>query len=177
MGRLHALALATDYTNMFEGELFSDVEVKCEDRTFKCHKNVLAARSKVFAAMLTGNFREGQDNAIVIGDMDAEVLHILLHYVYSGTVKKEDFSIKLFRAAHLYEVSALANECCHVLARSITVDNCCEILEVAHLYDRKQLFDRAVVFFKGNKRTLLDSPMWKSVATNISLINAVLAQM
>jgi hypothetical protein len=51
---------------LFRENVLSDVVVECGEKTFDCHKTVLAGRSEIFKAMLTGPFKEGKENKIVI---------------------------------------------------------------------------------------------------------------
>ncbi len=169
--------LSTDFMDLFDSGLFSDVEIKCGDQTFKCHKAVLAIRSDVLARMLLSDFKEGQENVVVIKEIDPEVLRIMLMYIYSGMISTEHITVQLFRAAHLYNVNRLANECGHVLSGAITMDNFYEILELAHLYDHEKLFENAIVFFKANKESVMTSPMWEGIARNNGLLNAIMLHM
>ena len=63
---------------------FSDITLKCEDKTFPCHKVILSARSDVFAAMFSHrDTKEDNTNEVEIEDLDAETLGHLLQFVYT----------------------------------------------------------------------------------------------
>ena len=53
------------YTTNLQYRLRSS-ESECEERTIKCHKAVLGARSAVFRAMFQHDMRENKHNEIII---------------------------------------------------------------------------------------------------------------
>jgi hypothetical protein len=57
----------SDIMPLLEEKVLTDVVVVCGERTFDCHKAILAARSKVFKTMLTGPFKEASENKIDLG--------------------------------------------------------------------------------------------------------------
>jgi hypothetical protein len=59
----HAL---TDATRLLRSGLFSDVTIKCGDRTWELHKNILCSRSEWFEKALTGKFKEAETGVVEI---------------------------------------------------------------------------------------------------------------
>jgi speckle-type POZ protein len=53
------------------------------------HRVVLAARSPVFAAMLTGSMREATAAAVPVPDVDPAVFRALLHFAYTDALPQE----------------------------------------------------------------------------------------
>ena len=43
---------------LFKSELFSDCKIVCDEREFKCDRNILASRSPVFLAMFNSDMKE-----------------------------------------------------------------------------------------------------------------------
>ena len=61
-----------DLGSMLHDEDFCDFEIKCGDKSFKCHRNVLSARSPVFKAIIKSEMRE--NNQLVINDIEPQVI-------------------------------------------------------------------------------------------------------
>ena len=58
--------LVNDMEKLLDTGTLTDVTIKCERRTIKCHKAVLSARSAVFRAMFQHDMRENKHNEIII---------------------------------------------------------------------------------------------------------------
>ncbi|KAK3994360.1 BTB/POZ protein [Cladorrhinum sp. PSN332] len=69
---------------LFQSGLFSDVTVKCGDREWKLHKNILCSRSIWFSKALNGRFEEAHTGIVNIQDFDPEAVNWVLEYLYSG---------------------------------------------------------------------------------------------
>jgi hypothetical protein len=66
--------------------LFSDVTVKCGDRTWQLHKNILCSRSVWFEKALTGSFEEAKTGVVEIQNFAPEAIDWLVHYIYTGSM-------------------------------------------------------------------------------------------
>lgn len=72
-------------TRLLESGLFSDVAVKCKDRTWRLHKNILCSRSIWFEKALTGKFEESKTGVVEIRTFDPEAVDWVIHYIYTGS--------------------------------------------------------------------------------------------
>lgn len=59
-----------DLRNLLDSQMFSDVTIQVGDERIQAHRNILAARSPVFAAMLSSGMTEGREKKIAIKDLD-----------------------------------------------------------------------------------------------------------
>ncbi|EAA27116.2 hypothetical protein GE21DRAFT_9561 [Neurospora crassa] len=69
---------------LLESGLFSDVVVKCGDRTWNLHKNILCSRSIWFEKALTGHFEEAKTGVVNIENFEPAAIDILIRYIYTG---------------------------------------------------------------------------------------------
>lgn len=67
--------------------LFSDVEVRCGNRSWKLHKVILCNRCVWFNKALDGRFKEGISGVVEINEFEPEKIEWLLNYLYTGTLE------------------------------------------------------------------------------------------
>ncbi|KAG8157976.1 hypothetical protein KVR01_012248 [Diaporthe batatas] len=63
---------------------FSDVEVVCGDRSWKCHGAILVPRCLWFRKALTGPFQESNTRKITLAEEDPICIDLVLKYIYGG---------------------------------------------------------------------------------------------
>lgn len=69
---------------LLDNGTFSDVTLCAGGREFKAHKAVLATRSPVFSAMFEHQMEESRRGRVEIPDIDPDVFHEMLKFVYTG---------------------------------------------------------------------------------------------
>lgn len=69
---------------------FSDFKIIADRKTFDVHRNILSGHM-YFDAMFCSENRENLSNELTITDFNEEVVFILLHYMYTGSVKLSGF--------------------------------------------------------------------------------------
>ena len=93
----------------------TDVEFVVRRCNFSAHKFVLAARSPVFAAMLTSGMSESISNRIKIDDVAPTTFKQFLKFLYTGEYTTEACSPHkiqaLFQVADKYQVDTLKQIC------------------------------------------------------------------
>lgn len=159
--------LSFDLSRLLEQKSFSDVTLKCGDRTFSAHRNILAARSEVFSAMFQNQMIESQTGSIDIKDIDGDVLDLLLKYLYSGKISDLTVGVatKLYLAADKYSVSSLKKVCSKVMLGSLTKENCLDFLLLADACSDNNFKDR-LINFVAEILTLLDEAWLKFTEKN-----------
>ncbi|KAL6643071.1 hypothetical protein ACP70R_021252 [Stipagrostis hirtigluma subsp. patula] len=75
------------FGDLLADEEGKDVTFQVAGETFKAHRCVLAARSKVLKAQVFGKMKESTTGAVIrVDDMDAQVFRSLLHFVYTDAL-------------------------------------------------------------------------------------------
>ncbi|XP_078158987.1 BTB/POZ and MATH domain-containing protein 1-like [Carex rostrata] len=123
---------------LMESTETADVTFHVENRSFMCHRIVLAARSPVFKAELFGNMAEATQKQIKIQDMAPEVFEAMLHFIYTDSFPSCDskksstkMAQHLFVAADRYAIDGLKALCENKLCGRISLDTVAIILALA----------------------------------------------
>ncbi|KAH9382152.1 hypothetical protein HPB48_018845 [Haemaphysalis longicornis] len=69
--------------DLFENQLFSDVTLNVGGKAIKAHRNILEARSPVFAAMFEHDMREKFQSRVDITDVDYDTMLEVVRFIYT----------------------------------------------------------------------------------------------
>ncbi|XP_054264477.1 speckle-type POZ protein B-like [Macrosteles quadrilineatus] len=153
--------LEDDYEQLLSDHRFSDVTLSANGKQFKAHKAILAARSRVFAAMFDHCMEEGQLNHVTIKDVDHATLGELLRFIYSGRVKDiNKIAFDLLAAADKYDLKRLKIMCEETLYKSISFDNVLDILILADLHSAVNLKSQAIKFVCEHAKDIINTEGW-----------------
>ena len=98
-------------------------------KSLDCHKTVLSSKSEVFKAMFANNSMVGSSSGEVkIKDVPANVMELLLRYIYYDDVAIKDITCELLMAAEKYNVEKLVNICVKHLAENLTNENVMNVM-------------------------------------------------
>ncbi|XP_035205339.1 speckle-type POZ protein B-like [Stegodyphus dumicola] len=108
---------------------------------------------------------ESRNNQVEISDVDPDVMHEMFLFLYTGKVGKfcEQIVMQLYTIADKYDISALKNVCSSFLKSSITVENVCKILQLAHMHCDDDLYQRALEFFSNHLQEIYSTDEWKEM--------------
>ncbi|XP_042910111.1 speckle-type POZ protein [Parasteatoda tepidariorum] len=173
-------SLQEEFRNLFNSGQNSDIMIRTVDKDISAHKFVLSVRSPVFAAMFGQDMVENQTGIVDIADMDGQTLHAFLEFVYTGTVKNMDFDLakNLMFVAEKYQVPSLVDECASFLKSNLTVENACEIIMIADLFNREVLKSYSLNFIKFNADKILPTAAWtRLIEENIKIATLILSDL
>ncbi|XP_054720619.1 speckle-type POZ protein-like [Uloborus diversus] len=161
-------SLSSDFEELYNNGQFSDVTLKLDDEEFKAHKLVLSARSKVFAAMFEHDMKENRQDTVNLVQMKVETVRDMLRYVYCGKIR--DLSpaeaLNLYVAADHYDLQELRAICRDVIVLDISIENVCDIVEVADLHDDESLIKELKSFLSKNGKKIIKTEKWKDICKN-----------
>ena len=151
-----------DMGNIFEAGKFTDVTIVCQDREFECHKAILAARSTVLEAMFSHNMKEERDSKVEIQDMDADTLHEMIVFMYSGKVAGlDEKAADLLVAAEKYDLKELKLMCEDNLCVNLNLDNAIDMLVLADLHGANNLRLITLEFIGENGKKIITTEGWR----------------
>ena len=167
--------LSEDFEQLFENGDHTDVTISTNSKDFKVHKNILSARSPVFAAMFKHNTKENENNIVDISDIDEKVMQDMLYYMYTGKSKHmEQLAPSLLAIAQRYAIEGLKKKCECTLLKNLSIENAVETLLLADLHHASKLKSRTLRFIVANSTKIIGSEVWeKTVPSNPELTNEV----
>ena len=157
-------SLAYKLGHMLEMSDSSDVHFTVKGQIFHAHKNILATRSPVFAAMIKrGDIIENIKDSIIIDDTEPTVFKEVLRFTYTGNVERlKDMVFELAAAASKYRLDGLKVMCEIHLCKTMTKNNVIDILEFAVKYGATELKIIALEFINAHAADVIITEQPKS---------------
>jgi speckle-type POZ protein len=108
----------------------------------KAHKNILAARSPVLYAMLSGDMQEAQEDFVRVPDFDSKVMKEVLRFIYCTQVENLDhISRDLIYAAEKFHIEELKEICMSNIIETLSTENVVDSLMISErLSNTKKIF-------------------------------------
>ncbi|CAD6186161.1 unnamed protein product [Caenorhabditis auriculariae] len=158
--------LVDDYQRLFREELLTDFTIEVGGKELRVHKAVLAARSPVFLAMLSHtDTNEAKTGVLTISDMDYDVAHEMVSYIYCGKTSKDisEIATDLLIAADKYRLEELKSHCEKYLAENLAPENACTLLILGDVYGAPRLRARAVHFILRHPKQITSTSGWEEM--------------
>ena len=163
---------STRSSYLFNSGQTTDVIFKVRGRELPAHRRILIARSEVFAAMFQHPMEERFTNVAKIEDIDPDVFHELLHFIYTGQVqlkKLEKMAASLFIAADKYLLGVLKLKCENYLSNHISPENCAVLLFHGDLSITSVPLTNAAKYFRSFPHQVMSTNEWKKKSTRKSI--------
>ena len=156
--------LSENLGEVFENQKFSDVVLSVKGTEFKVHKNILSARSPVFAAMFEHDLAENRNGKVDITDFDGDVIEEMLTFMYTGkTSKLDEMAEGLLGAADKYDLDRLKAMCEKQLYANLSIENASRVLILADLHNANQLKDQTIDFLNKNATVIKKTSGYKKM--------------
>ncbi|XP_042372585.1 kelch repeat and BTB domain-containing protein 3-like, partial [Plectropomus leopardus] len=147
----HGLQLLGVLRSFRERGLLFDFTIKVQERSFPCHRCVLAACSDFFRAMFEVDMRECGDGSVTLGNQCPEAVGFFLDFAYSGETLITDSNVDmLFQIASFLQVSVLSRACSDFLIGTMDLCNCLSLFSLAEAYGSASLLKSANDFVVQN---------------------------
>jgi hypothetical protein len=126
-------------------KLFTDIDLIVDGQTFSCHKAVLCASCRYFEALFSGKWKNGSgDGKITIPGISAEIMSILISYIYTKDVQVTQKNVEfLLPAADQFGILGVTKRCCEILKANICAENCIGIRQFALWNNQRHLVEYA----------------------------------
>ncbi|KAJ3702429.1 hypothetical protein LUZ61_006134 [Rhynchospora tenuis] len=145
--------LPSQIGKLLESSETTDVTFVVENKSFSCHRSILAARSPVLKAELLGNMVEATQKHIKVEDICPEVFKVMLHFMYTDSLPRCDsetvsaeMAQHLFVAADRYAIEGLKALCEDMLCDSVSLDTVASTLALAQRHNSPRLKNHCLEF-------------------------------
>ncbi|XP_029968584.1 kelch-like protein 6 [Salarias fasciatus] len=110
----------------------TDVVLCVQDHDFPCHRATLAAASQYFRAMFLSGLKESREERVEIKEMDSSTMRSLLEYTYTSRALLTHSNVqKILEAASQFQFMRVVDACAEFLSKSMNLENCIGILNLA----------------------------------------------
>jgi len=137
---------------------FSDVVLVVEDQRFHVHRGTLAFWSPVFEKMLSAEFKEKNNDEILLPGKKASEFEVMLQMMYPSLEEKLVTKVNcyfLFELAHEYQIEAITQKCVNLMVSMVKdrrEDDVLGMLIYAQKYQIKSLISKCI--FEARRLTL-----------------------
>ncbi|XP_064192820.1 kelch-like protein 25 isoform X1 [Anguilla rostrata] len=139
----HPDSVLTHLNTLRKQCMFTDVTLWAGDRSFPCHRAVLAACSRYFEAMFSVGLRECLDDEVNFRDsVHPEVLELLLDFAYSSRlVINEENAESLLEAGDMLQFHDIRDAAAEFLEKNLHASNCLGMMLLSDAHQCKRLYE------------------------------------
>ncbi|KAI1889777.1 hypothetical protein AGOR_G00166430 [Albula goreensis] len=139
----HPDSVLTHLNTLRKQCMFTDVTLWAGDRSFPCHRAVLAACSRYFEAMFSGGLRESLDSEVNFHDsVHPEVLELLLDFAYSSRlIINEENAESLLEAGDMLQFHDIRDAAAEFLEKNLHSSNCLGMMLLSDAHQCKRLYE------------------------------------
>lgn len=133
--------IATYHSRMLSNKVFWDFKFVVKGKEFKVHRAILSSVSPVFEKMFTTDMKEGSEKLCHVKDFEPEIFEHLLRFIYGGELPDDigGVAMKLYDAAHYYDIEQLKLICLRELPLALEEVNALDMFNWACIYDLEEL--------------------------------------
>ncbi|XP_061083203.1 kelch-like protein 41b [Conger conger] len=132
--RLYQNTLLQDgLKELLDQNKFVDCILKVGDRSFPCHRVIMAACSPYFRELYfseEGKELEG-DKEVVLDNVDPTVMDMIIRYLYSAEIELTDENVQdVFVVANRFQIPSVFTACVNYLQKKLSLANCLAIFRL-----------------------------------------------
>ncbi|KAG5833294.1 hypothetical protein ANANG_G00274430 [Anguilla anguilla] len=132
--RLYQNTLLQDgLKELLDQNKFVDCILKVGDRSFPCHRVIMAACSPYFRELYfteEGKELEG-DKEVVLDNVEPAVMDMIIRYLYSAEIELTDENVQdVFVVANRFQIPSVFTACVNYLQKKLSLANCLGIFRL-----------------------------------------------
>nr|XP_039251130.1 kelch-like protein 2 [Styela clava] len=152
----HSLNVLTSFNELKQSDCICNFTIKVGDKSFKVHRDLLAAVSKYFKGMFSSNMVEARNGFVIMKDLCADAVWQCVDFMYTGEANPSMESVEnTLYASHLMQLDVLSSICFNFMENNLSVQHCLLVVRLAKLYDHTELQIIAERFIVDNFESLI----------------------
>ncbi|XP_077968618.1 uncharacterized protein LOC120344068 isoform X2 [Styela clava] len=156
--------LMSSFDRFKENGFLCNYSVNVGNKSFRVHRTVLAASSEYFEAMFSSNLKEVHDGHVNMKDVDQEGIAQCIEFMYKGKADLRMENIQhILQASHLLQMTNLTKHCFNYLKTNISPVNCLSVINLAQMYDCRDIKENAEQVLLNNFESVISSEMFPFV--------------
>lgn len=129
--------------NLREYGLYCDFIIVVDGEKLPVHKNIVAANSEYFRAMLSHDTKESIEGTVEIQDVEIKAVRICIAYIYTGIVTFEnDDILEVYHTADVFQLHQLVSSILKHLVDDMSKETVFISKQLARKYDFKDLDEK-----------------------------------
>ncbi|XP_034042261.1 kelch-like protein 41a [Thalassophryne amazonica] len=109
-----------------------DCILKIGDRSFPCHKLILAACSPYFRELFFSEEGELAKKEVTLENLDATIMEMIVNYMYSAEIDITDSNVQdILAVANRFQIPSVFTVCVNYLQKKLSRKNCLAVYRLA----------------------------------------------
>lgn len=112
---------------------FVDCTLKIGDRSFPCHRLIMAACSPYFRELFFSEDGKEKDigKEVVVDDVDPNIMDMIIQYLYSAEIDLTDDNVQeIFAVASRFQIPSVFTVCVNYLQKKLSLANCLAVFRL-----------------------------------------------
>nr|XP_039256384.1 kelch-like protein 3 [Styela clava] len=152
----HSLNVLTSFNELKQSDCICNFTIKVGDKSFKVHRDLLAAVSKYFKSMFSSNMVEARNGFVVMKDICADAVGQCVDFMYTGEANPSMESVEnTLYASQFMQLDVLSSICFNFMEKNLSVHHCLLVVRLARLYVCTELQTIAELFIVDNFESLI----------------------
>ncbi|XP_021371205.1 kelch-like protein 8 isoform X2 [Mizuhopecten yessoensis] len=156
------------FLEFYEKDQLCDVEIKVGEKSFRCHRMVLACVSQYFRIMFMSEMSESRQETITIHDIDESAMEKLIKFAYTSKIHLSVDTVQpILYAASILQIETVAKACCEFMKKHLHPTNCIGVHNFAEQHNRTELMKMADDYILENFLEVVETEEFKNVSVKL----------
>lgn len=147
---------------------FIDCVLKVGDRSFPCHRLILAACSPYFRELCFSEDEKQMDNKeVVLENLDPNIMEMIVNYMYSAEIDITDDNVQdIFAVANRFQIPSVFTVCVNYLQKKLSQTNCLAIFRLGLMLNCPRLAMAARDYITNRFETMVKDADFLDLASH-----------